>query len=115
MKMIRHTMMSPHVRRLAVAVAVASAGAAVAGAVVLAERPGHIDLRATRTNEPLAGTSAMAATAHPATRSPKDAWRALPSPWAHEAAALPTDPSLPAAAAALATAPEPSDEAPPTF
>jgi hypothetical protein len=88
MKMIRDTLMSSPVRRLAVAIAVASAGAAVAGAVVLAERPGHIDPRMARAAEPFAGSAAIAAVA---------------------------DPSLPAAADVVGTAPERGDEAPSTF
>jgi hypothetical protein len=88
MKMIRDTLMSSPVRRLAVAIAVASAGAAVAGAVVLAERPGHIDPRAARMAEPFAGSAAIAAVA---------------------------DPSLPAAADVVGTAPKRGDEAPSTF
>jgi len=85
MKRTRDTLMSSPVRRLAVAIAVASAGAAVAGAVVLAERPGHIDPRAA---VPFAGSAAIAAVA---------------------------DPSLPAAADVVGTAPERGDEAPSTF
>jgi hypothetical protein len=88
MKMIRDTLMSSPLRRLAAAIAVASAGAAVAGAVVLAERPGHIDARAARTAEPLTGMAATTTVA---------------------------DPSLPAAADVVGTAPERGDEAPPTF
>jgi hypothetical protein len=88
MKMIRDTLMSSPLRRLAVVIAVASAGAAVAGAVVLAERPGHIDARAASTAEPFAGMAATTAVA---------------------------DPSLPAAADVVGTAPERGDEAPSTF
>jgi len=91
MKMIRDTLMSSPLRRLAVAIAVASAGAAVAGAVVLAERPGHIDPRMARAAEPFAGSAAIAAIAAIA------------------------DPSLPAADDVVGAAPERDDEAPSTF
>jgi len=118
MKMIRHALRSPHVRQVLVAVAVASAGAAVAGAVVLAERPARSGAESARVAvPPLAGGAAAAGAEQVATRSPKDAWRRVPSPWAHEAAipATAADPSLPSEAEAVGAAPDRGDDAPPSF
>ena len=115
MKMIHHALRSRHARQLLVTVAVATAGAAVAGAVVLAERPARIDSAAARVAAALAGAALGAD--HFATRSPKDAWRRVPPPWAHEDAipAAAADPSLPSAADAVGAAPDGGDDAPPTF
>jgi len=117
MKKIRDSLRSPQLRRLIAAVAVASAGAAVAGAVALAERPLHSNASLSRAvGESLAGDAAVAAAEHRVSASPKDAWRAMRPPWAHDVAmpASATDPSLPDAAAVVG-APDGSGEAPPSF
>lgn len=117
MKKIRDSLRSPQLRRLIAAVAVASAGAAVAGAVALAERPVHSNASLSRAvGESLAGDAAVAAAEHRVSASPKDAWRAMRPPWAHDVAmpASATDPSLPDAAAVVG-APDDSEEAPPSF
>ena len=117
MKKIRDPLRSPQLRRLIAAVAVASAGAAGAGAVALAERPVHSNASLSRAvGESLAGDAAVAAAEHRVSASPKDAWRAMRPPWAHDVAmpASATDPSLPDAAAVIG-APDASGEAPPSF
>jgi hypothetical protein len=118
MKRIHPVLRSPHVRQFVVAVAVTGAGAAVAGAVVLAERPARVEPAALRiAAEPLDAGVTAAIGGHAATRSPKDAWRRLPPPWSHERAlrAASADPSLPAAADVVGAAPERDDDAPSTL
>ena len=107
-----------YVRQLIVAAAITGAAAAGATAVVLAERPVRID-PATKpaTSELASGSEAADADRRPLTRSPKDAWRRLPPPWAPATAVpaqAPFDASVPAAGDVLGAEADPAGE-PPTF
>ena len=118
----------PHLRRLGTAVAITGAAAAVAGGVVLAERPESDRLsRPAAIAVPVTDSSAQGPAPHHQTRSPKDADRLMPGPWVKRsrvhASADPVDAepsasadlSLPAAAEALAHRPADTAEAPPSF
>jgi len=119
---------SRQMRGLGVAGAIAGAAAAVAASVVIAERP---------QNDRLLPPSASAELVSPGgasrseprvrTRSPKDAGRLIPGPWVQRSGiaewadnagagvTMPTDVSVPNAAAALKDVDGAATETPPTF
>jgi hypothetical protein len=128
MKSISKASMAQRVRQLGVAIAITGATAAVAAAVVLAERP-ESDQRLTPTAsaELVSGGATSWSDRVERTRSPKDAGRATAAPWvkrsrldvqaeqAEGRADTPADVSLPPAAEALKDRAAETTVAAPTF
>jgi hypothetical protein len=83
MKRILDAFTSQSMRRLGVAVAITAAAAAVAASVVYAERPQGEQLLANNDGiAPLSSSSASPVVQRAHSRSPKDADRLMPGPWA---------------------------------
>ena len=118
MKTILNPFQSLYARQLIVAVAITGGAVAVAAAaVVFAERPLRDEIAPRpAAAETARGSDALDADRRPTTRSPKEAWRRLPPPWAPAAVPVPApfDASLPAAADVLGSDAATAD-GPPTF